>query len=108
MGDDDGRARQGWRRRRLHAGRGDARLDRLGAVIDDPTAYGLDFAFTATFLALLLSMWKGRGDLVPWLAGGAIAIGVSMLVPGTWYIIAGGLGGSLLGAFLQHRMRDAA
>ena len=80
----------------------------LGAVIDDPTAYGLDFAFTATFLALLLSMWKGRGDLVPWLAGGAIAIGVSMLVPGTWYIIAGGLGGSLLGAFLQHRMRDAA
>jgi len=26
----------------------------LGAFIDDPTRYGLDFAFTATFLALLL------------------------------------------------------
>jgi 4-azaleucine resistance transporter AzlC len=81
----------------------------LGAVIDDPAAYGLDFAFTATFLALLLSMWKGHGDLVPWLAGGAIAIGVSMVVPGTWYIIAGGLGGSFIGALLQYRRQaDAA
>jgi 4-azaleucine resistance transporter AzlC len=79
----------------------------LGAVIDNPAAYGLDFAFTATFLALLFSMWKGRGDLVPWLAGGAIAIGVSMVVPGTWYIIAGGLGGSFIAALLQHRsVRD--
>ena len=75
----------------------------LGAVIDDPAAYGLDFAFTATFLALLFSMWKGRGDLVPWLTGGAIAIGASILVPGTWYIIAGGLGGSFIAALLQHR-----
>ena len=79
----------------------------LGAIIDNPTAYGLDFAFTATFLALLLSMWKGRGDLVPWLAGGVIAIGVAAIVPGTWYIIAGGLGGSLIGALLeQRRTRD--
>jgi 4-azaleucine resistance transporter AzlC len=75
----------------------------LGAVIDDPATYGLDFAFTATFLALLFSMWKGRGDLVPWLTGGAIAIGVAAIVPGTWYIIAGGLGGSFIGALLQHR-----
>ena len=82
----------------------------LGAIIDDPTAYGLDFAFTATFLALLFSMWKGRTDLVPWLAGGAIAIGTSMIVPGTWYIIAGGLGGSLIGALVQQQMerRDVA
>jgi 4-azaleucine resistance transporter AzlC len=82
----------------------------LGAIIDDPAAYGLDFAFTATFLALLLSMWKGRGDLVPWLAGGAIAIGTSMIVPGTWYIIAGGLGGSFIGAIVQQQMeaRDVA
>lgn len=75
----------------------------VGAVISDPTTYGLDFAFTATFLALLLGMWKGRGDLVPWLAGALIAIVVSAAVPGTWHIIAGGLGGSLVGALLQSR-----
>lgn len=75
----------------------------LGAVIDDPATYGLDFAFTATFLALLLSMWKGKADVVPWLSGGLIAILVAQFVPGTWYIIAGGLGGSLIGALVESR-----
>lgn len=74
-----------------------------GAVIDNPMTYGLDFAFTATFLALLFSMWKGASSLVPWLAGGLIAILVAQFVPGTWYIIAGGLGGSLIGAILEQR-----
>ena len=70
----------------------------LGAFIDDPTTYGLDFAFTATFLALLLGMWKGRGDLVPWFVGALVAIATAQLVEGNWYIIAGGLAGSLAGA----------
>ena len=74
----------------------------LGAVIDDPTRYGLDFAFTATFLALLLGMWKGRGDLVPWIAGALIAMVTARLVEGNWYIIAGGLGGSFAGAVFDH------
>ncbi len=75
----------------------------LGAIIDDPATYGLDFAFTATFIALLFGMWKGPADLLPWIAGGLIAIAVSLILPGTWYIIAGGLGGSLLGAIAQNR-----
>lgn len=75
----------------------------LGAVIDDPATYGLDFAFTATFLALLFGMWKGKADLLPWIAGGLIAIGTSYVLPGNWYIIAGGLGGSLIGAIAQSR-----
>jgi len=70
----------------------------LGAFIDDPTRYGLDFAFTATFLALLLGMWRGRGDLVPWLVAALVAIATAQLVEGNWYIIAGGLAGSLAGA----------
>ncbi len=70
----------------------------LGAFIDDPARYGLDFAFTATFLALLLGMWRGRGDIVPWLVGALVAIVTSRLVEGNWYIIAGGLVGSFAGA----------
>lgn len=73
----------------------------LGAFIDDPARYGLDFAFTATFIALLLGMWKGRGDLVPWIGGALVAIVVAQWVPGNWYIIAGGLGGSLLAALVE-------
>lgn len=75
----------------------------LGAVIDDPTKYGLDFAFTATFIALLLGMWKGRGDLVPWIVAALVAIATARLVPGNWYIIVGGLSGSLAGAMVETR-----
>lgn len=75
----------------------------IGSLIDDPTALGLDFAFTATFIALLLGMWKGRGDLVPWIAGALVAVLVSQFVEGNWYIIAGGLAGSLAGAIAETR-----
>jgi 4-azaleucine resistance transporter AzlC len=73
----------------------------LGAFIDDPTKYGLDFAFTATFLALLLGMWRGRGDLVPWIVGALAAILASRLIEGNWYIIIGGLVGSFAGALAE-------
>lgn len=75
----------------------------LGAVIDDPTRYGLDFAFTATFLVLLLGMWKDRSDLIPWLVAALTAIVTASLVPGNWYIIVGGLAGSLAGAVAETR-----
>jgi 4-azaleucine resistance transporter AzlC len=70
----------------------------LGSVIDDPVKYGLDFAFTATFLALLLGLWRGRGDLIPWLVGALAALVTSRMVPGSWYVLVGGIAGSLAGA----------
>lgn len=73
----------------------------IGSAIDDPTTYGLDFAFTATFLALLFGMWKGRGDLVPWIVAALVAIGTAQLIPGNWYIVAGGLAGSFAGAVAE-------
>lgn len=75
----------------------------LGAGIDDPSRYGLDFAFTATFLALLLGSWKGRSDLVPWIVGGLTAVLVAQFVPGQWHILAGGLVGSFAGAVVETR-----
>ena len=78
----------------------------LGSAIDDPARYGLDFAFTATFLALLLGMWKGRGDLVPWLVAALAAIVSARLIPGSWYILIGGIVGSFAGAIAE-RLRHA-
>ena len=78
----------------------------LGSAIDDPGKYGLDFAFTATFLALLLGMWKGRGDLIPWLVAALAAIVSARLIPGSWYILIGGIVGSLAGAIVE-RLRHA-
>lgn len=77
----------------------------LGSAIDDPAKYGLDFAFVATFLALLLGMWRGRGDLLPWLVGGAVAIAAAKLIPGSWYILIGGMAGSFAGAMAETAAR---
>ncbi|WP_137150766.1 AzlC family ABC transporter permease [Devosia sp. FKR38] len=70
----------------------------LGSAIADPATYGLDFAFTATFLVLLLGMWKGKADLLPWAVAALSATIASHLVPGNWYVLIGGLAGSLAGA----------
>ncbi len=75
----------------------------FGGLVADPARYGLDFVATAVFLALLAPMWQGRRDLLPWLAAGAVAWGVAWALPGTWYLIAGGLAGSLVGAWRDVR-----
>lgn len=75
----------------------------LGSAIDDPARYGLDFAFTATFIALLLGMWRGKSDILPWTVAALAAITASRLLPGNWYIIIGGLLGSLAGAIASSR-----
>ena len=62
------------------------------------------FAFTATFIALLLGMWKGRGDLVPWIVAALVAIAAKRLLPDSnWFIIIGGLAGSFAGAVVETR-----
>lgn len=73
-----------------------------GSVISDPTRWGLDFAFSAVFLALLVGMWRGRSDLLPWGVAAVVAVLAARLLPGTWYILLGGLAGSLVGG-----LRDA-
>lgn len=65
----------------------------LGRQVGDPAALGLDFAFTAVFAAMLFGGYKSRYDLAPWAASGLVAWLVSWLLPGTWYVIAGGLAG---------------
>lgn len=75
----------------------------LGGVVQDPAKYGLDFAFTAVFIALLLGLWRGKGDLLPWGVAALVAIVVSQALPGKWYILAGGFAGSLMGAWTYGR-----
>ena len=79
----------------------------VGSAIDDPPRYGRAVAFTATFLALLLGMWKGKADLIPWLAAALLAIASAKLIPGSWYILIGGIGGSLAGAIAEWRRGNA-
>ena len=69
----------------------------LGAIIPHPEQFGLDFAFTAVFLALLAGLWKGKSDIPAWAVAAVTALVVEHFVPGKWYIVAGGLAGSLTG-----------
>lgn len=66
------------------------------AAIPEPRALGMDFAFTAAFIAIVRSMWRGRADLAPWV----VSFAVVALLAGTgamdasWALILGGLGGA--------------
>ncbi|MDP9411647.1 MAG: AzlC family ABC transporter permease [Actinomycetota bacterium] len=69
----------------------------FGSAVEDPARWGLDFAFTAVFLALICGMWKGKSDLLPWTVAAAVAVAAHHWLPGQWYILLGGLAGSLAG-----------
>ena len=80
----------------------------LGSVVAAPPGHPVFFAALSLFIALLVPMWRGRIDLVPWLAAAAVAFGVSRLLPGTtWHIVAGAVGGGLCGALRDRLNRSA-
>ncbi|HKF93788.1 MAG TPA: AzlC family ABC transporter permease [Gammaproteobacteria bacterium] len=71
----------------------------LATSLPDPARWGLDFAFTATFVALLIGMWKGRASLLPWGIAASVAFASAHWLGGQWHIVLGGLAGSLAGAW---------
>jgi 4-azaleucine resistance transporter AzlC len=71
----------------------------LGAVVQRPETYGLEFVFVAVFTALVITLWRGKKDLVSWLVAGISAILFQQLLPGKWYIVIGGISGALVPVF---------
>jgi 4-azaleucine resistance transporter AzlC len=67
----------------------------VGIALEDPGRWGLDFAFAAAFLALLTGMWRGRSDVLPWAVAACVAVATHHWLGGQWYILLGGLAGSL-------------
>ncbi len=79
---------------------------RLGAFVQHPEAFGLDFAFVAVFTALLAGFWRGRSDGLPWCVAAALALAANQLLPGKWYIVCGGIGGALMKTRQTHWRQD--
>lgn len=71
----------------------------LGALIANPKAIGLDLVMPIFFTAMLVPLWRGSGNLVPWLTAGAVSLLFYYFVPGWWYVVAGALAGSIAGGF---------
>lgn len=65
----------------------------LGAFLGDPAVIGLDFAFPAVFVVLVMGFWKGRETGAVLAASAGSAVLVHHLVPGVWYIAAGAAAG---------------
>ena len=78
----------------------------LGAVIQNPETYALDFAFIAVFTALAFSLWQGKKDIFPWIIAALFAVIAEKLLPGKWYIIIGGVSGAIVSAFLKKEDSD--
>jgi 4-azaleucine resistance transporter AzlC len=75
----------------------------LGATIRPPPGHPLFFAALAVFVALVVAMWRGRGDLLPWAAAAGVSLLASRLLGGSWYIIAGALAGAVVGVLQERR-----
>ncbi|SER41041.1 AzlC family ABC transporter permease [Natrinema salaciae] len=67
-----------------------------GGVIGEPAQYGLDFVLTAVFVAIAVGLWEGKSSFLPWITAFGIAVLSAHFLPGRWYILFGGVAGSLV------------
>jgi len=80
----------------------------LGATMRPAPGHPLFFAALAVFVAILVAMWRGRQDVVPWAVAALAALLSARLMPGTsWYIVVGALAGSASGVWRDRRREGA-
>jgi 4-azaleucine resistance transporter AzlC len=71
----------------------------FGQILGEPRALGFDFMLAAYFATMIIGFMARSNDVSPLIAGVLTAIIVQRTVPGPWYILAGALAGSLIGAW---------
>lgn len=72
-----------------------------GALVPEPTRFGLDLVMPIFFGVMLVPLWKGAKPALPWLVAGAVSLAVHTFVPGYFFIIAGALAGVAAGMLLE-------
>ena len=63
----------------------------LGGLVERPARYGLDFAFPAVFLSLVAVQLRRRADWLVAAAAAALAVAISLWLPGNWHIVIAGV-----------------
>lgn len=79
----------------------------MGATLRPPPGHPLFFAALAVFVAICAAMWRGRRDLLPWVAAAAVAVVSARLLGGTWYVVLGALAGAITGVIRDRRQAAA-
>lgn len=72
----------------------------VSSLVPDPHVFGLDLVMPLFFILMLVPMWKGHHDLVPWLVAASMASLTWVLVPGYAFIVVGAIAGAVTAAFL--------
>jgi predicted branched-subunit amino acid permease len=70
-----------------------------GSLFGDISRFGFDAIMVAYFTAVITGQWKGRADLLPWIAAAAVAVAGTYVLPPGWHIIAGALAGGAVGVW---------
>ena len=73
----------------------------VGNRLGDPAVYGLDFAFSAIFLTIIMGFWKGPRTGAVIIASGLVAVATKLALSGAWYIMAGGVVGVIIASLLH-------
>lgn len=75
----------------------------VGTFVRPPPGHPLFFAALAIFVSMLVNMWRGPRDILPWAVAAGVAVTVARLLPGSsWHIVGGALAGSLVGGLREH------
>jgi 4-azaleucine resistance transporter AzlC len=75
----------------------------LGGIIPNSLAQGLELVFPLSFTVLLLPYLRARPLWAAALTAAALALVAKLLLPGTWYIMVGAIGGTVVGAVLEQQ-----
>ena len=72
--------------------------------IPEPKALGMDFAFTAAFIAITCSLWRGKNDVLPWMIS-AVTVAITLLtgwLDSSWTLILAGCAGAITAAMVPN------
>jgi len=80
-----------------------------GGALRLTPGHPLFFTALAVFVAILVPMWRGRRDVLPWAVAAGVAVLLHHLLPGTsWYVAGGALAGAAAGVLRDRGVRYAA
>ena len=74
---------------------------RLGALIERPEAWGLDFALPAMFIGLLMLSCKNRCAVAAALTGGVVSVALYLVGFGWWAAFLGAIAGATAGTLVS-------
>jgi predicted branched-subunit amino acid permease len=80
----------------------------LGAVVPDPKRFALDLVMPVFFVVMLVPLWRGPRQALPWIFAGAVALTTHLLLGGHWHLVAGAVAGMLAAAVLPAKSAEAA